>query len=54
MEARFGNPTGAAGWVLLVLGQALDKYDNVRQARDSYERHPIARRPVTEGVDTIA
>ncbi len=52
MEARFGIQTAASDWMLLVLGQALDKYDNVLQARDIYERHPVAHDRPTDGVDT--
>ena len=54
MAARFGTQTAATGWVLLVLGQALDKYDTVLQARDTYERLPVAQNRQTEKVDTVA
>ncbi len=53
--ARFGARTAAAGWVLLVLGQALDKCGTVLQARDTYERHhPVAQKHRMEEVDTVA
>lgn len=53
MAARFGTAESATGWVLLVLGQALDKYENVRYAHDTYERRPITREPVMARLDTI-
>ncbi len=53
MAARFGTAESATGWVLLVLGQALDKYENVRYAHDTYERRPITREPVLARLDTI-
>ncbi len=53
MAARFGTAESATGWVLLVLGQALDKYENVRYAHDTYERRPITREPVMARLDAI-
>jgi hypothetical protein len=53
MAARFGTAESATGWVLLVLGQALDKYENVRYAHDTYEHRPITREPVMATLDAI-
>ena len=51
--ARFGAAESATGWVLLMLGQALDKYENVRYAHDTYERRPVTREPVMARLDAI-
>ena len=51
MAARFGTAESTTGWVLLMLGQALDKYENVRYAHDTYERRPITREPVMARLD---
>lgn len=53
MAARFGTAESATGWVLLMLGQALDKYENVRYAHDTYERRPVTREPVMARLDAI-
>ncbi len=53
MAARFGTAESTTGWVLLVLGQALDKYENVRYALNTYEHRPITREPVMARLDAI-